>query len=197
LVPSLFFSKSSFARHVAGGNPLHLIDPAEVGAADQEPRVFAEKYGPKYDKAVACLTKDKGRPARLLRAAKQTGDLPQHIGLRREHIPELIRPACDAASNWADPDSREAWTLLHAWRALGQPQAEASVAPLVAFLRTAECDQAVGQDFPVVFGMILEAVRSPFGTASTKRFQPCSRCIFEAATRDSLRPERFRQNAYD
>jgi hypothetical protein len=43
---------------------------------------------------------------------------------------------------------------LHAWRALVQLQAEASVVPLLAFLKMAEGDEAVGQDFPMVFGMI-------------------------------------------
>jgi hypothetical protein len=81
-------------------------------------------------------------------------DYATEFGLRREHIPELIRLACDEALNWGDPDSREVWAPLHAWRALGQLQAEASVAPLLAFLKTAEGDEAVGQDFPMVFGMI-------------------------------------------
>jgi SEC-C motif len=81
-------------------------------------------------------------------------DYATEFGLRREHIPELIRLACDAALNWGDPESREVWAPLHAWRALGQLQAEASVVPLLAFLKTAEGDEAVGQDFPMVFGMI-------------------------------------------
>jgi hypothetical protein len=38
--------------------------------------------------------------------------------------------------------------------ALGQLQAEASVAPLLAFLKTAESDEAVTEEFPKVFGMI-------------------------------------------
>jgi hypothetical protein len=81
-------------------------------------------------------------------------DYATEFGLRREHIPELIRLACDAALNWGEPDSREVWAPLHAWRALGQLQAEASVGPLLAFLKTADGDEAVGQDFPMVFGMI-------------------------------------------
>jgi transposase-like protein len=35
--------------------------------ADKAIDVFAEKYGPKYDKAVQCLVKGPGPPARLLR----------------------------------------------------------------------------------------------------------------------------------
>src|SRR6266403_3557677 len=81
-------------------------------------------------------------------------DYAAKFGLGREHIDELIRLACDAALNWGDPDSPEVWAPLHAWRALGQLRAEASVAPLLAFLKTAEGDEAVGEEFPKVFGMI-------------------------------------------
>ena len=81
-------------------------------------------------------------------------DFAVEFGLGREHIAELSRLACDRALNRGDPDSREVWAPLHAWRALGQLQAEASVAPLLAFLKTAEGDEAVGEEFPKVFGMI-------------------------------------------
>jgi hypothetical protein len=81
-------------------------------------------------------------------------DYAAKFGLGREHIDELIRLACDAALNWGDPDSPEVWAPLHAWRALGQLRAEVSVAPLLAFLKTAEDDEAVGQEFPIVFAMI-------------------------------------------
>ncbi len=81
-------------------------------------------------------------------------DYAVEFGLGREHIAELSRLACDRALNYGDPDSREAWGPVHAWRALGQLQAEASVAPLLAFLKTAESDEAVTEELPKVFGMI-------------------------------------------
>jgi hypothetical protein len=81
-------------------------------------------------------------------------DYAVEFGLGREHIAELSRLACDRALNYGDPDSCEAWAPVHAWRALGQLQAEASVAPLLAFLKTAESDEAVTEEFPKVFGMI-------------------------------------------
>jgi hypothetical protein len=81
-------------------------------------------------------------------------DYAVEFGLGCEHIAELSRLACDTALNCGKPDSREVWAPLHAWRALGQLQAEASVAPLLAFLKTAEGDEAVGEEFPKVFGMI-------------------------------------------
>jgi SEC-C motif len=81
-------------------------------------------------------------------------DYTVEFGLGREHIGELSRLACDRALNYGDPDSCEAWAPLHAWRALGQLQAEASVALMLAFLKTAETDEAVIEEFPKVFGMI-------------------------------------------
>jgi hypothetical protein len=81
-------------------------------------------------------------------------DYAVEFGLGRQHIAELTRLACDRALNYGDPNSREAWAPLHAWRALGQLQSEASVAPLLGFVKTAECDEAVTEEFPKVFGMI-------------------------------------------
>ena len=81
-------------------------------------------------------------------------DYPAEFGLGRENIAELIRLACDAALHWGDSDSAGVWAPMHAWRALGQLQAEASVAPLLAFLKTAEDDEAAGEEIPAVFGMI-------------------------------------------
>jgi hypothetical protein len=108
----------------------------------------------------------------------QWPDYAREFGLRREHIPELIRLACDADLNWGDPDSREVWAPVHAWRALGQLRAEASVAPLLAFLKTAEGDEAVGQDFPMVFGMIGSAaiphIAGFLSDRSNSRFSVCT-----------------------
>jgi hypothetical protein len=108
------------------------------------------------------LWADYGGPVRRLLTIGETqsGDPAEWLdyavkfGLGREHIAELSRLACDRGLNSGDGDGRAAWAPLHAWRALGQLQAEASVAPLLAFLKTAEDDEAVGEEFPKVFGMI-------------------------------------------
>ena len=76
------------------------------------------------------------------------------FGLAHEHVAALACMVCDAALNRADMDSSEVWAPLHAWRALGQLGSEDAVAPLLDFLRTIENDEAVGQELPVVFGMI-------------------------------------------
>jgi hypothetical protein len=101
-------------------------------------------------------------------------DYAGEFGLGCEHIAELIRLACDTALNQGDPDSREVWAPLHAWRALGQLQAEVSVAPLLAFLKTAVGDEAVGQDFPIVFGMIGPAAIPHIAGFLTDRSNPRS-----------------------
>src|SRR4051794_5008900 len=81
--------------------------------------------------------------------------------LQREHIGDLIRMACDAGLNQADPTSSKVWAPMHAWRALGQMRAEQAVLPLLALLRAAEDDEAAAEELPAVFGMIGQAAISP------------------------------------
>ena len=52
------------------------------------------------------------------------------LGLRMEHVPDLIRMTLDDELHGADSDSREVWAPLHAWRALGQLRAESAIKPL-------------------------------------------------------------------
>jgi hypothetical protein len=79
-------------------------------------------------------------------------------GLGPEHIPDLIRMACDDALNHADVDTAEAFAPVHSWRALGQLRAEAAVAPLLAYhgsrVDDDDYDDAPMVDLPIVFGMI-------------------------------------------
>ena len=82
-------------------------------------------------------------------------------GLAPEHIPELIRLACDAALSQGKLDGSLVWAPTHAWRALGQMQAEASVLPLLAFLKAVPADDSVIEEFPVVFGMVGSPAISP------------------------------------
>ncbi len=81
-------------------------------------------------------------------------DYAAKFGLGPEHIPELIRLACDGALSQADSDSSTVWAPMHAWRALGQMQAETSALPLLAFLKASGEDEAAIEELPVVFGMI-------------------------------------------
>ncbi|HME26081.1 MAG TPA: hypothetical protein VKI44_32910, partial [Acetobacteraceae bacterium] len=63
-------------------------------------------------------------------------DYPASFGLDQQHVGALIRIACDAELHDGDPNSSAVWAPVHAWRALGQLQAEASVQPLLALLKT-------------------------------------------------------------
>lgn len=77
------------------------------------------------------------------------------MGLREEHIPELVRMATDeellASQNEGLMDAP-----LHAWRALGQLRAEAAVAPLTGIFGLVDetGDDAVGEELPRAIGMI-------------------------------------------
>jgi SEC-C motif len=82
-------------------------------------------------------------------------DYAAKFGLGSEHIPELIRMACDAGLYGSDPDRTEVWAPVHARRALGGLGAEASVRPLLAFLKSAgEDDDWTHTELPVAFGLI-------------------------------------------
>ncbi len=81
-------------------------------------------------------------------------DYAKEFGIRHEHVGDLIRLACDAALLVADSGTREVWTPLHAWRALGQLRAAESVVPLLTLLKTMPEDDAADEDLPIVLGMI-------------------------------------------
>jgi hypothetical protein len=96
------------------------------------------------------------------------------FGFGHEHIGVLIRLACDAALHHGDPDSSAVWAPVHAWRALGQLRAEASVEPLLALLKTLEEDEAVDLELPVVFGMIGPAAIPHIAEFLSDRSNPAS-----------------------
>jgi hypothetical protein len=87
-------------------------------------------------------------------APAQWPNYPVKFGLGDQHVDELIRLAGDPASHTADSDAAEVWAPVHAWRALGQLRAEASIAPLLALLKTLDLDEAADAELPVVFAMI-------------------------------------------
>ena len=99
-------------------------------------------------------------------------DYRARFALGREHIRDLIRMACDAALNQADSTSSDVWAPLHAWRALGQMRAEEAVVPLLAFLRTAQADEAATEELPAVFGMIGQAAIPPISEFLSDRSNP-------------------------
>jgi hypothetical protein len=88
---------------------------------------------------------------------------PEKYALGSEHIPALIRMACDMALHMGDADGTEIWAPVHAWRALAQMRAEEAIQPLLEFTRVDLDDDAVAQEFATVFGMIGPAVIAPIG----------------------------------
>jgi SEC-C motif/Protein of unknown function (DUF1186)/PBS lyase HEAT-like repeat len=86
---------------------------------------------------------------------------PKQYALGNEHIPALIRMACDMALHTAGSDAPEIWAPVHAWRALAQLRAEEAIEPLLEFAKTDLDDDAVSEEFSTVFGMIGPAAISP------------------------------------
>lgn len=71
-------------------------------------------------------------------------DYAEHFGLAPEHVPELIRMACDPVLNDAPSEGQEVWGPVHAWRALGELHAADAVEPLVALLEGIVDDEFSG-----------------------------------------------------
>lgn len=90
--------------------------------------------------------------------ARNTRSWPNYLalGLRAEHITDLIRMTQDDDLHWADGDSLEVWAPMHAWRALGQLRAEAAIESLLELLHRVDDDDDdwVGEELPEVFGLI-------------------------------------------
>ncbi|MDZ7957845.1 MAG: hypothetical protein RMY34_08045 [Aulosira sp. DedQUE10] len=76
------------------------------------------------------------------------------LGLGTEQIPDLIQMIVDQELRWAESDSAEVWTPIHAWRALGQLRAEDAIAPLLTLLEELEDVDWVSSEMPRVFEMI-------------------------------------------
>ncbi len=87
------------------------------------------------------------------------------LGIREEHVPDLIRMALDKELQWADSESKEVWANLHAWRALGQLRATAAIEPLLQLLPRIDEDQDdwVDEELPEVYGMIGPAALPSLG----------------------------------
>ena len=72
------------------------------------------------------------------------------LGITLAHVPELIRMIADDGLHDAPGKSPLVWAPLHAWRALGQLQAEAAIGPLLGLLARIDDydDDWVGEDLP-------------------------------------------------
>jgi hypothetical protein len=81
-------------------------------------------------------------------------DYVSDLELTPEHVPELIRLACDAALHTAESENPAVWAPTHAWRALGQLRAVEAIAPLLRLLRERADDDWIDIELPYVFGLI-------------------------------------------
>lgn len=93
---------------------------------------------PSYSAPVAQLLELCEKPARQ-------NPWPDYLalGLTREHVPELIRLLTDPDVQEYDEESaRGFWPPIHAWRALGQLQAEEALESIATLLQeTGEDDE--------------------------------------------------------
>ncbi|QIR40710.1 hypothetical protein HCG51_31130 [Tolypothrix sp. PCC 7910] len=88
------------------------------------------------------------------RKYKEWPNYVAELGLKPEHIPDLIRMLTDEALIWAESDSDEVWSTIHAWRSLGQLKAEDAIAPLLNLFEEMEDVDWVSTEMPRVFQMI-------------------------------------------
>ena len=99
-------------------------------------------------------------------------DYAARFDLGPEHIPGLIRMACDQSLHRANVEGTEAWAPIHAWRALAQFQAVEAVQPLLEFSKIEEYNDAIVEEFSTVYGMIGPAAITPIETFLADRTLP-------------------------
>ncbi|MDX2216705.1 MAG: hypothetical protein SFY66_25800 [Oculatellaceae cyanobacterium bins.114] len=77
----------------------------------------------------------------------------QKYGLTEADIPELIRMMTDA-DLWASEELLKGYSVVHAWRALGQLKAVEAIAPLLSLWDDYEDDDWLSNEAPSVFALI-------------------------------------------
>lgn len=78
-----------------------------------------------------------------------------------EHVPELVRMACDDALHEFDLESRVLWAPLHAWRALARLGPTEAIGPLTGLLRERADDNWVAEEVPRVLARLGPAAFEP------------------------------------
>jgi len=77
----------------------------------------------------------------------------RELNLEEKHVSELIKMATDQELDQAGVDSKEVWSPVHAWRALGQLQALDALQPLLGLLANRD-DDWISEDFPILCTLI-------------------------------------------
>ena len=85
------------------------------------------------------------------------------LGLNEEHVPELCRMILDEDLHWADSESDEMWSAIHAWRTLAQLKAESAIPALIELLGRIDRydDDWTSEELPVVFAHLGQAAMEP------------------------------------
>jgi len=78
----------------------------------------------------------------------------RELGLSEADVPELCRLAQTGTLYDDQADDLEAYACVHAWRALGELQAEAAIDCLIGEFRHAEMDDWVMEELPAILGQI-------------------------------------------
>ncbi len=123
-----------------------------------------------------------GAIAQLLTAGECVHSLPSRwlnyaaLGLTTADIPQLLQMSTDDELYNAMSDDPESWAPLHAWRALGQFQVAAAVAPLLQYSHDFTFEDGwlewMFEELPLVFAMIGEASLPTLTTFLSDRTQP-------------------------
>jgi hypothetical protein len=85
------------------------------------------------------------------------------LGLTEADVLELCRMMLDKDLTWADSESDEVWSGIHAWRALAQLKAESALPALIELLGRVDeyNDDWTSQELPLVFAHIGPAALDP------------------------------------
>jgi hypothetical protein len=88
------------------------------------------------------------------------------LGLTQQDVPELSRMILDRELSWADGESDEVWSPLHAWRALAQLEAVSALPALIELLGRVEeyDDDWTSEELPLVFAHLGQAALEPLTT---------------------------------
>ncbi len=84
---------------------------------------------------------------------KEWPNYVRQLNFEEKHVPELIKMATDQELNQAGLDSKEVWSPVHAWRALGQLKALDALKPLLGLLANRD-DDWISDDFPTLCTLI-------------------------------------------
>jgi hypothetical protein len=85
------------------------------------------------------------------------------LGLTEQDIPELSRMILDKELFWADSESTEVWSAIHAWRALAQLQATSAIPALIELLGRVDDydDDWTSEELPLVFAHMGQPALEP------------------------------------